>query len=122
MNLKIKDSPQFLPGEWRWVLLNKPKNALPQTKKAKIFSQKQNPHKWPTKKTRNDNNEELCLLKYLVNIIEPKNAAENQNPKNTPLISVCKYGKSDLLGDSPDQNVAFPPMNHSIRPMHCPHM
>ena len=73
MNLEItnKDSPQLLPGDWRWVPLNKPKNTLPLTKNPKFFSQKQNPHKWPTKKTRNDNNKELCLLKYLVNIIEP---------------------------------------------------
>ena len=64
MNSEIKDSPQLLPGEWRWVPLKKPKNTLPL---IKTFSQKQNPHKWTAKKAQNDNNEELYLLKDLVN-------------------------------------------------------
>ena len=40
MNLEIKDSLQLLPGEWRWVSLNKQKNTLPLTKKTQKYSPK----------------------------------------------------------------------------------
>ena len=37
MNLEIKNSPESLPGQWKWLSLNNPKNTLPLTEKPQKY-------------------------------------------------------------------------------------